>query len=94
MSSLELAMDENRMGFSKLVYFYIYQSRALYGYVLSRCGRVITDFEREAKTRYNFKFQQARRHWFYEIFKNDNVQGLQSNFIKIVIDPVFLGKKI
>ena len=41
-----------------------------------RCGWVVRDFEREAKTRCNFQFRLARRHLFNEIFKNDNVQGL------------------
>ena len=62
-------------------------------YIYSRCGRVVRDFEREAKTRCIFQFRWARRHWFYEIFKNDNVQGLRSKFIKVVVDPLFFGQK-
>ena len=30
---------------------------------------------------------------FYEIFKNDNVQGLRSKFMKVVVDPLFFGQK-
>ena len=30
---------------------------------------------------------------FYEIFKNGNVQGLRSKFIKVVVDPLFFGPK-
>ena len=58
------------------------------------CGRVVRDFASEAKTRCNFQFRWARRHWFYEIFKNDNVQGLRSKFRKVVIDPLFFWQKI
>ena len=35
-------------------------------YVFISGGRVVRDFEREAKTRHNF--------WFYKIFKTDRVQ--------------------
>ena len=31
---------------------------------------------------------------FIDFTKNDNVQGLRSKFIKVVLDPLFLGKKI
>ena len=44
---------------------------------------------------FNFdKQESARRHWFNEIFKNDNVQGLRSKFRKIVVDPLFFGQRI
>ena len=62
--------------------------------ICTRCGHVVRDFESEAKTRCSFQFWLARRHWFNEIFKNDNVQGLRSKFRKIVIDPLFFGQRI
>ena len=34
-----------------------------------------------------------KKSFFYKIFKNDNVQGLRSKFIKIVVDPLFFGQK-
>ena len=37
--------------------------------------------------------KQSIYDWFYEIFKNDNVQGLKSKFRKVVIDPLFFGQK-
>ena len=30
---------------------------------------------------------------FMKLFKNDNVQGLRSKFIKVVVDPLFFGQK-
>ena len=40
---------------------------------------------------FNFDKQDVIK--FYEIFKNDNVQGLRSKFIKVVVDPLFFGQK-
>ena len=65
----------------------------VFKYIFTSCGHVVRDFESEAKTRCNFQFRLARRHWFNEIFKNDNVQGLRSKFRKIVLDPLFFGQK-
>ena len=58
------------------------------------CGHVVMDFESKTITRCNFQFQKARRHWFYKIFKNDNVQGLTSHSAYVATETELYGAKL
>ena len=62
-------------------------------YVLDAVGSSwILKAKQKLGVTFNFDKQDVR-HWFYEIFKNDNVQGLRSKFIKVVVYPLFFGQK-
>ena len=85
---LAVGVQLNTMGFPFDLLHQWAGKKTLASYIHTRCGHVVRDFESEAKTRCNYQ------HWFYEIFKNDNVQGLRSKFRKIVVDPLFFGQRI
>ena len=50
--------------------------------------------KKKQKLGVTFNFDKQDVIDFTKIFKNDNVQGLRSKFIKVVIDPLFFVQKI